>query len=113
MKGKRAWYPEVHLYYGSSGSFSLGTVLSGLSSVLSPNVSGAAQIILAWAREYHKIGVGRPARNAWIANGYNWTGTFWSTGFSMPIPPESIWSVPIFNPCPSFPSLLTLPSGEA
>ena len=87
-EGDRKWYPEVHVYYGYSGSFSFGTVFSGLSSALAPNASAAVQIILAWARKYDDHGVGRPAENAWIANGYNWTGTFWSAGVSVPVPPR-------------------------
>ena len=85
-EGSRAWYPEVHVYYGYSGSFTVGAIFDSLISP--PNAAAAVQIILAWARRYDEKRVGRPADNAWIANGFNWTGTFWSTGFSVPIPPR-------------------------
>ena len=57
-----------------------------MSDLLSPvSLSGAAQLILAWARRYDRNGVPHPSTNRWGANGYNWTGTFWSTGFSISI----------------------------
>lgn len=83
----RANFPEVHVYYGYSGTASKGST-SPLTAVGSidgmPTAAGAVQLILAWARTYSKEGVGQPASNQWIANGYNWTGTFWSTGISIP-----------------------------
>jgi hypothetical protein len=82
----RAGYPELHRYYGYSATASKGSIVSRLSSLVSPaNLSGAVQLILAWARTYNKDGVGQPASNEWIANGYNWTGTFWSAGISIPV----------------------------
>ncbi|WP_156176459.1 hypothetical protein [Hymenobacter terrenus] len=86
-RGQDAWsrYPEVHLYYGHSASFTMGTVLTSFSSILAPNASAAIQVILAWATTYDKFGRSKPAPSSWIANGFNWTGTFWSTGLSIPV----------------------------
>ncbi|MDQ2771915.1 MAG: hypothetical protein M3Y54_15610 [Bacteroidota bacterium] len=41
---------------------------------------------MAWATDYDANGQGHPAKNAWVANGFNWTGTFWSVGISIPTP---------------------------
>ena len=82
----QASWPEVHVYYGHSANLSKGSVIDSISSVVSPvNLSGAVQLILAWARFHTKEGVGYPANNAWVANGYNWTGKFYSVGFSIPV----------------------------
>lgn len=43
-------------------------------------------IFLAWATDYDVNGVAHPAKSAWVANGFNWTGTFWSVGVSIPTP---------------------------
>lgn len=85
-EGNRAYYPEVHVYYGYSASFTIGAVFQSL--ITPPNAAAAVQIILAWAREYDSKGRSKPAPNKWVANGFNWTGTFWSMGFSIPIPPR-------------------------
>ena len=79
-------WPEIHWYHGHSATASRGSVVTALSGLVSPvSLSGAAQLILAWARRYDKDGVPRPSSNRWVANGYNWTGTFWSAGFSIPV----------------------------
>ena len=100
-EGNRAWYPEVHVYYGYSGSLTMGAIFQSL--LAPPNAAAAVQIILAWARTYDKEGMSKPASNAWVANGFNWTGTVWSYGFSVPIPPRLTLvgsyyqSIPIFS----------------
>jgi hypothetical protein len=85
-EGNRTWYPEIHVYYGYSASFTIGSIFD--SVLTPPNVSGAVQLILAWAKEYNSKGQSKPAPNKWVANGFNWTGTFWSVGFSVPVPPR-------------------------
>jgi hypothetical protein len=78
--------PEVHIYYGHSKNLSRGSIIDSLSSLASPlNLSGAVQLVLAWASFYTDKGVGYSAPSAWVANGYNWTGTFYSAGFSLPV----------------------------
>ena len=82
----QASWPEVHIYYGHSTNLSRGSVIDSLSSLTSPvNLSGAVQLILAWARFHTDKGVGYPADSAWVANGYNWTGKFYSVGLSFPV----------------------------
>lgn len=79
-------WPEIHWYHGHSATASRGSVVTAISELLSPvSLSGAAQLILAWARRYDNEGVPHPSSNRWVANGYNWTGTFWSNGFSIPV----------------------------
>ena len=78
--------PEVHVYYGHSANLSRGSVVDALSSVVSPvNLSGAVQLILAWATFHNDKGEGAPAPSTWVANGYNWTGKFYSAGLSIPV----------------------------
>lgn len=84
-RGEHTYWPELHVYYGYSGSFTWGSAFQSLFTP--PNGSAAVQLILAWAREYNLRGQSRPASNQWVANGFNWTGTFWSVGFSLPVPP--------------------------
>ena len=82
----QAGWPEIHWYHGYGATASKGSIVTTLSNLLSPvSLSGAAQLILAWARRYDKNGVPHPSTNRWVANGYNWTGTFWSSGFSIPV----------------------------
>ena len=82
----QAGWPEIHWYHGHSATASRGSVVTAISELLSPvSLSGAAQLILAWARRYDNDGVPHPSSNQWVANGYNWTGTFWSNGFSIPV----------------------------
>lgn len=82
----QAGWPEIHWYHGHSATASRGSVVTAISELLSPvSLSGAAQLILAWARRYDNDGVPHPSSNRWVANGYNWTGTFWSNGFSIPV----------------------------
>lgn len=82
----QAGWPELHWYHGHSVTASRGSVVGAISELLSPvSLSGAAQLILAWARRYDQNGVPHPSTNRWVANGYNWTGTFWSSGFSIPV----------------------------
>jgi hypothetical protein len=78
--------PEVHIYYGHSKNLSRGSIIDSLSSLASPlNLSGAVQLVLAWASFHTKDGVAYPADSAWVANGYNWTGKFYSAGLSIPV----------------------------
>lgn len=49
------------------------------------NLSGAVQLALGWARFHDNDGNGYPASNSWVANGYNWTGKFYSVGISIPV----------------------------
>lgn len=86
-EGNRSWYPEIHEYYGYSGSFNMESVYKSITD-FAPNASAAVQILLAWARTYDDKGRSEPASNKWVANGFNWTGTFWSAGFSIPLPPR-------------------------
>lgn len=82
----QAGWPEIHWYHGHSATASRGSVVTAISELLSPvSISGAAQLILAWARRYDNDGVPHPSSNRWVANGYNWTGKFWSNGFSIPV----------------------------
>ena len=82
----QAGWPEIHWYHGHSVTASKGSVVTAISELLSPvSLSGAAQLILAWANRYNKDGVPHPSTSRWVANGYNWTGTFWSSGFSIPV----------------------------
>jgi hypothetical protein len=82
----QAGWPEIHWYHGHSVTASKGSVVTAISELLSPvSLSGAAQLILAWASRYNKDGVPHPSTTRWVANGYNWTGTFWSSGFSIPV----------------------------
>jgi hypothetical protein len=85
-EGGRRWYPEVHVYYGYSASFTIGAIFQSL--LAPPNAAAAVQVILAWAKEYDSQGRSKPAASQWVANGFNWTGTFWSVGFSVPVPPR-------------------------
>lgn len=52
------------------------------------NAAGTVQLILAWAKEHNSRDQSKPTSNKWVANGFNWTGTFWSVGFSVPISPR-------------------------
>lgn len=70
-EGNRVRYPEVHTYYGYSGSFSFSTVFTSLSSLIAPNASAAVQVILAWAKVYDANDVSKPAPSSWVANGFN------------------------------------------
>jgi hypothetical protein len=82
----QAGWPEIHWYHGHSVTASKGSVVTAISELLSPvSLSGAAQLILAWAHRYNEKGVPHPSASKWVANGYNWTGTFWSEGFSIPV----------------------------
>jgi hypothetical protein len=82
----QAGWPEIHWYHGHSVTASRGSVVTAISELLSPvSLSGAAQLILAWARRYDNEGKPHPSSNRWVANGCNWTGTFWSEGFSIPV----------------------------
>ena len=83
-EGQRAGYPELHVYHGGG----LNVTWAGIGELLKtpPNAAGAVQVILAWATVYDANGRAKPASNSWVANGFNWTGYFWSWGFSFPIP---------------------------
>ena len=82
----RAFYPEVHAYYGGNVSFTAGTIFE--SFLTPPNATASVQVLLAWANHYDKDGKNKPSSSSWVANGFNWTGTFWSVGFSVPVPPR-------------------------
>ena len=80
---------EVHVYYGHSENASKGSlnkrnsILTAPNSALSGSASGAAQLILGWARYTIGKDESRPATNEWVGNGYNWTGKFYGV---------SVWS---------------------
>ena len=86
MRGEAQWYePEVHAYWG--GALSSGWDVSKVTPVrkaLSASVS--VSLFAAWATNYDANGNAHPASSAWVANGFNWTGTFWSVGVSIPTP---------------------------
>ncbi|HEX8326832.1 MAG TPA: hypothetical protein VF629_04780 [Hymenobacter sp.] len=86
MRGETKWYvPEVHVYWG--GALSTGWDVSKVTPVKSAvSAAVSVSIFLAWATEYDTRGVGRPAKSAWVANGFNWTGYFYSVGVSIPTP---------------------------
>jgi hypothetical protein len=50
------------------------------------SVSGGISLFLVWATAFDRNGRPQPAPNAWVANGFNWTGTCWSVGISIPTP---------------------------
>jgi len=85
-EGKDMLYPEIHVYYGGSGGLTVGSLFT--SFLNPPNVAASVQVILAWARRYDTKGRGYPASDSWVANGFNWTGTFWGASFSVPLPPR-------------------------
>lgn len=99
-RGEKANYPEVHVYYGGSGSLTAGAIFDSFLTM--PNASASVQLILAWANHYDKNGKNSPSTNAWVANGFNWTGTFWSVGFSVPIPPRFTFVGSYFKSAPFF-----------
>ncbi|RYE32708.1 MAG: hypothetical protein EOP42_09110 [Sphingobacteriaceae bacterium] len=41
---------------------------------------------MAWATYYDLKGNPHPESSSWVANGFNWTGTFYSVGVSIPTP---------------------------
>ena len=88
-RGERLWYvPEVHLYYG--GSISSGWDVSKVPPLKEwqkgMSASGGISLFLAWATVFDQHGKASPATNAWVANGFNWTGRFYSVGISIPTP---------------------------
>jgi hypothetical protein len=85
-RGEQEWYkPEVHFYYGLAGS--TGWAVSKVAPVKEAlSASGGISLFLAWATAFDRNGRPQPAPNAWVANGFNWTGTFWSVGISVPTP---------------------------
>jgi hypothetical protein len=58
--------------------------LNQLKSSLSRSVSGS--IFLAWATYYDLKGNPHPESSSWVANDFNWTGTFYSIGVFIPTP---------------------------
>ena len=90
-EGNRWMYPELHVYHGMSAETDAKSPLSAMSKgSINVTASAAVQVVLAWARTYDAEGRYSPASDAWVANGYNWTGTFLSYGFSIPIPPYTL-----------------------
>ena len=90
-EGNRWMYPELHVYHGLSAETDTTSPLSAVSKgSIGLKASAAVQVVLAWARTYDGEGRHRPASDAWVANGYNWTGSFWSVGLSVPIPPYTL-----------------------
>lgn len=73
-------FPEIHLYKGANVAFGKTTYSAGTDA----SIAGA--LILAWASEYDGLGRKKPAPSSWVANGYNWTGYFWSGSLSIPTP---------------------------
>ena len=86
-----AGWPEVHLYYGYGGNAGRGSLnkrnslLDATKFALAGNASGAAQLILGWARYIDAKGNSGPASNEWVGNGYNWTGKFYTVSFVQPV----------------------------
>jgi hypothetical protein len=63
----QAGWPEIHWYHGHSITASRGSVVTAMSELVSPvSLSGAAQLILAWARRYDQNGVPHPSTNKWV-----------------------------------------------
>ena len=79
-RGDVTLFPEVHFYKGANLGFAKGITSAGTDA----SVGGA--LLLAWATVYDKDGHASPAPSAWVANGYNWTGYFWSASLSIPTP---------------------------
>ena len=86
-----AGWPEVHLYYGYSANAGRGSLnkrnslLDATKFALSGNASGAAQLILGWARFLDEKGNSGPSSSEWVGNGYNWTGKFYTVSFVQPV----------------------------
>jgi hypothetical protein len=74
---ENAFVPEVHAYQG-------GGVALGKSS-FEQDLSGSASVSFfwGWAKEVDKTGKTVPAKSSWVANGYNWTGDFWTASISV------------------------------
>lgn len=90
-RGEETWYePEVHLYYGLGGSAGRDVALDKLPPLkewkTGFSASGGISLFLAWATVFDQQGRASPATNAWVANGFNWTGRFYSVGISIPTP---------------------------
>lgn len=79
-RGDVTLFPEIHLYKGANLGFARGITSAGTDA----SVGGA--LLLAWATAYDTKGNAAPAPSAWVANGYNWTGYFWSASLSIPTP---------------------------
>jgi hypothetical protein len=90
-------WPEVHLYYGYSNNFSKGSLnkrnslLTATKFALAGGASGAAQLVLGWARYTDGKGRSGPAEDRWVGNGYNWTGKFYTVSFVQPV--YGAWSI--------------------
>ena len=79
-RGDVTLFPEVHFYKGTNLGFAKGITSAGTDA----SVGGA--LLLAWATAYDTKGKASPAPSTWVANGYNWTGYFWSAALSIPTP---------------------------
>lgn len=101
-----ASWPEVHLYYGYSANGGRGSLnkrnslLDATKFALAGNASGAAQLVLGWARFLDENGNSGPSSNEWVGNGYNWTGKFYTASFVQPV--YGAWSIA----CSYFQSIL-------
>jgi RHS repeat-associated protein len=77
-KSENKWIPEIHIYTGFG--------LSVSSSYLENSITGQASVSLMWAyAETKDFATGKmvPAKDTWVANGFNWTGNFYYLSGSM------------------------------
>jgi hypothetical protein len=92
-----AEWPEVHLYYGYSANAGRGSLnkrnslFDATKFALAGSASGAAQLVLGWARFIDEKGRSGPASDEWVGNGYNWTGKFYTVSFVQPV--YGAWSI--------------------
>lgn len=106
--------PEVHVYYGHSENASKGSlnkrnsILTAPKPALSGSASGAAQLILGWARYTIGKDESRPANNEWVGNGYNWTGKFYGVSFMLPVYGAFSFACSYFQSLPFF---MEIPKG--
>jgi hypothetical protein len=79
LRGEKSgdkWYPELHTY--TSG----GAVAS--KNVADLNGTLGVSFFWGWAETRNPTtGKIEPASNSWVANGYNWTGTFYTGNVSI------------------------------
>lgn len=84
-RGEKLWYlPEIHWYKGKGPVVGKGVPISIGAGI-------SASIFVGWATYFDAKGRRSPSSNAWVANGFNWTGYFWSVGASIPTP----WGVSV------------------
>jgi hypothetical protein len=88
LRGEEKWYiPEIYVYGGGSFSSGVSVALPSMTPTGISIAGGASvSLFLAWATVFDDEGHAQPAKSDWVANGFNWTGTFWSVGISVPTP---------------------------